>query len=79
MTNTLTKENLFKPRKSTQETKADNTTRVARQMIDAEASSREAKTNRLREARLAKEEAERESEPVAPSRQTRAKARGAKG
>ena len=51
-------EGVFEPRRSAQETKADTTSRIARQMIDDEAARREAKTAKLREARLAREEEE---------------------
>jgi len=40
---------------SRQETKADITTRTARQIMDSETAAREAKTERLRAARLAQE------------------------
>jgi len=40
---------------SKQEAKADATTRAAREILDSEVSRREAKTERLRLARLAKE------------------------
>jgi hypothetical protein len=43
---------LFKPKPSRTETKADVTTEAARSIIGAEAARREAKTARLREARL---------------------------
>jgi len=43
---------VFQPRLSRQETKADTTTRIAREMVNAEVVRREAKTERLRLARL---------------------------
>lgn len=46
---------VFQPKPSKQETKADTTTRAAREILDNEASAREAKTERLRAARLAHE------------------------
>ena len=46
---------VFQPRPSKLETKADITTKVARQILDAESAKREAKTERLRLARLAQE------------------------
>jgi hypothetical protein len=48
-------ETVFKPRMSAAETKSDTTTRVAREIHDAEVAKREAKTERLRLARLAAE------------------------
>lgn len=53
---------VFQPKPSKQEAKADITTRLVRAMIDTEASAREAKTERLRAARLAQEAT---AEPVA--------------
>lgn len=46
---------LFRPKPSKQEAKADVTARIARQIMDAETSRRDTKTERLRQARLAKE------------------------
>jgi len=46
---------VFQPKPSKQEAKADATTRLVRAIIDNEASAREAKTERLRAARLAHE------------------------
>lgn len=47
--------NLFKPRQSKAETKADTTDHAARAIITAEAERRDAKTARLRQARLERE------------------------
>jgi hypothetical protein len=49
---------VFKPKATATEKKSDVTTRAAQQIIDNEKSAREAKTERLKLARLAKEEAE---------------------
>lgn len=46
---------VFQPKSSKPEAKADATTRMARAIIDSEAAAREAKTERLRAARLAQE------------------------
>jgi hypothetical protein len=46
---------VFKPRMSQSEIKVDATTRAARAIIKEEVSVREAKTERLRKARLAQE------------------------
>lgn len=46
---------VFQSKSSKQEAKADATTRLVRAIIDNEASVREAKTERLRAARLAQE------------------------
>ncbi|TKT81260.1 hypothetical protein [Aquamicrobium sp. LC103] len=59
-----TKENVFKPAPSRIEAKADVTTKVARSIIDAEVASREAKTARLRRARLQKESNDNVAAPV---------------
>ena len=61
---------VFQPKSSKQEAKADTTTRIAREIIDGEASAREAKTERLRAARLAKEVA---AQPAPETRKTRRK------
>lgn len=55
MTSTITQSNLFKPRPSKAETKADITDHAARAITDAEIERREAKTAKLRQARLEKE------------------------
>lgn len=52
MTDIITEHNLFKPRPSKAETKADITDRTARTIVGDEAARREAKTARLRQARL---------------------------
>ena len=49
---------LFKPKLSQSELKVDATTRAARAIIDEEANARDAKTERLRAARLARQETE---------------------
>jgi hypothetical protein len=46
---------LFQPKLSASETKGDATTRAAQAITDAEANARDAKTERLRAARLRKE------------------------
>ena len=51
----LSDTSLFKPVPSRTEAKTDMTSRVARQILDLEATAREAKTKRLRAARLAQE------------------------
>jgi hypothetical protein len=61
----------FKPNPTTGEKKSDATTRAAQQIINGEKSARDAKTERLRLARLAHED----SQPVAkPAVKRRAKA-----
>lgn len=47
---------VFKPKSTRMETKADITTAAATAIIETEAKAREAKTARLRAARLAQEE-----------------------
>lgn len=60
---------VFKLKPSRQETKADTTTRAAREIIDGEASAREAKTQRLRAARLAIEAIDKPA-PAAKKKKT---------
>ena len=55
MNQTLTEHNLFKPKTSKAETKADVTDTAARAIIGEEAKRREAKTAKLRQARLDQE------------------------
>ncbi|MGN6307175.1 MAG: hypothetical protein ACTHNH_20350 [Mesorhizobium sp.] len=55
---------IFQPKPSKQEAKADATTQLARKIMDGETAAREAKTERLRQARLAKQK----SEPAAPAK-----------
>lgn len=47
----------FNPKLTTTESKSEATTRVARSIVEGEVALREAKTERLRRARLAKEAA----------------------
>lgn len=61
---------VFQPKASRQETKADTTTRAAWEIIDSEAAAREAKTQRLRAARLALEAAD---EPTPAAKKKKAK------
>jgi len=71
MSDILTEHNLFKPRQSKAETKADITDRAARTIVGDEAARREAKTARLRQARL---EIEAKLAVTAPAKTRRAKA-----
>jgi hypothetical protein len=68
----LTKETAFKP-----EAKGDATTRAARAIIDGEIAQRDAKTARLRAARLAKEAEDLASAPPVLPKVTKAKAAAA--
>lgn len=65
---TLTRDTVFKPKLSQTESKADAVSRIARSMIEQEASLRQAKTARLREARLAKEAADAAATAPKPAR-----------
>ncbi len=56
---------VFAPRRSAAETKSDTTTRISREIQDGEVAAREAKTERLRLARLAMEAAAPAPEPKA--------------
>ena len=58
MTSIITKNNLFRPVRPKADTKADRTTRNVRAIVKAEADQREAKTAKLRQARLDKEACE---------------------
>ena len=51
----LTKKNVFKAYDAKPEDKMDKTTRVVRRIVDDDAEERQAKTTRLRNARLEKE------------------------
>jgi hypothetical protein len=75
MTAIITKDNLFRPTRSKAETKAQVTDNAARAIIDAEADSREAKTERLRKARLKMEAEQAESAEPKPEKKARAKAK----
>jgi hypothetical protein len=71
----ITKDNLFRPARSKAETKADITDSAARAIIDAEAEKREAKTERLRKARLKMEAEQAAASDAAPEKKPRAKAK----
>jgi hypothetical protein len=75
MNSAITKDNLFRPARSKAETKADVTDSTARAIIDAEIESREAKTERLRKARLKMEAEQAAATEKAPAKKTRAKAK----
>ena len=63
---------VFAQKKSRFETKADATTTVARSIIAAEAKAQASKTERLRAARLAVEEAQaKQASTAAPKRASR--------
>ncbi|SHO67682.1 hypothetical protein SAMN02745172_04363 [Pseudoxanthobacter soli DSM 19599] len=66
----LTRDTVFKPKLSQTESKADAVSRIARSMIEQEASLRQAKTARLREARLAKEAADAAATAPKPARKS---------
>lgn len=59
---------LFKPSPNRLESKAQTTNSAARAIIDAEATAREAKTAKLRKARLAMEERALLDAPEAPAK-----------
>jgi len=61
----ITQQNLFRPARSKAESKADITNNAARAIIGDEAARREAKTAKLRQARLKQEAAaEPEAKPA---------------
>ncbi|MCT7375215.1 hypothetical protein [Chelativorans salis] len=75
MTQAITKDTLFPPTKPNAATKAEITNRTARAIIDAEAARRDAKTERLRQARLEMEAGQPKPAPAkARGRKTAAKA-----
>lgn len=80
MSNIITEGTLFKPARTATESKADATTNAARAILEDEVARREAKTARLREARLAMEaEAEEEAAKEArPAKKRKPAARKAK-
>jgi len=67
MPQTITKETVFPPKEAKPTNRAEITDRAARAIIQAETEARDAKTRRLREARL-EMEAEREPAEVAKPR-----------
>jgi|GEM_PF-721198 len=72
MNDIINRHNLFKAPKSRTDTKADLTDVTARAIVDAEVESREAKTARLRQARLDMEA--KGAEEPSPAKPVRAKA-----
>lgn len=64
----ITKDTLFPPRKANPATRAEATDRAARAIIEEEKKQREAKTERLRQARLEMEARQPKPEPVKPRR-----------
>ncbi|WP_175550293.1 hypothetical protein [Palleronia salina] len=70
MENTLPNKNtVFRPTAS--ETKADNITRIVKDMVEADSSARQAKTQKLRAARLARDISEKARLEPAPSKKVR--------
>jgi hypothetical protein len=66
----------FMPSKSKSETKADVTSQAAKNIIDAEVAKRDAKTARLREARMAREALEASADSASkPKAQPKKRAR----
>ena len=72
-----TKDNLFRPTKS--ESKADSTTRAAKEIIDAQKTARDAITQRLRLARLEREASEKAQTAAAPKTKAPRKSRSKAG
>lgn len=62
-----TRDGAFKPSLSKSESKADAVSRIAMSIIEQEVVSRDAKTARLKLARLAREAAEQAPAPSKPS------------
>lgn len=63
---TVTKNNLFRPVPSKAETKSEITDKSVRAMIESDVKARNAKTARLKEARLAMEAAQPAPAPAEP-------------
>lgn len=63
------KNTVFRPTAS--ETKADSVTKIVKGMIDADTSAREAKTQRLRAARLERDISEKAEAATAPKKKSR--------
>lgn len=63
---------IFKPNLTKTESKAETVSRIARSMIDQEVAKRDAKTARLREARIARDAA-LPALPAKPERKTSAR------
>ena len=74
MSSIITEHDLFRPKPSKAETKADITNHAARTITGAEAERREAKTARLRQARLEAEAALAAAPPPAKPRRAKAAA-----
>lgn len=74
MVRTIVKQGLFAPNPSKQESKAQLTNSIAKSIVDAEATSREAKTARLRALRL-KQETETPPQPAKAPAKKRVKDR----
>lgn len=77
MVHLVNKDTLFRPSKS--ESKADSVNKIARDMIEADTSARQDKTQRLRAARLERDESEKaqKTSPQKKSRKSSAKAQSA--
>jgi hypothetical protein len=75
MSSVITEQNLFRPAPSRAETKSDITDKTARALIEAEADSRDAKTARLRLARLAMEALQPAIAPAKPRAKAASKPR----
>jgi hypothetical protein len=64
----ITAGDLFKKRQPKQDSKAQITSSIARTIIETERASRDAKTARLREARIARETLELAQQPDKPKK-----------
>lgn len=67
----LNKDNLFRPSKF--ESKSDSVNKIAKGMIEADASARQDKTQRLRAARLQRDESEKAQKLACPPKKARKK------
>ena len=74
MNKTLNKDNLLRPQKSKAQSKADLTDSTARAIIKVEADERQAKTRRLKQARLEMEAQQPQPAPTKTRAAKKAKA-----
>ncbi len=72
MSRTIVEHSLFKSKSSKAESKADTTSHAARAIIRAEVERRDAKTARLKQARLEREAAQAATETPATPRRAKA-------
>lgn len=75
---TATKDQFFKPEKMSAQAKAEQTNSVVRDILDAEVTARDKKTEKLRAMRLAQQEEEAAKAPAEPAPKKRSRQPAAK-